>query len=734
MEVMLSGYGASCLPPGTADLVSRLPPRSQPAGRPWAPLLPMRKGAPANSCCWRRGIVSPADNAGRRLESTQGRVCTAGEVVSEDGDCSATAQIEGCPALRAPATEGAGGGSCHGAGHHTETGGESHDGTGSHMEAGGGFHDRAGPYTEAGGGSHNGAGPHMEPGGGTHDRAGPCTVAGGRSCHGADSHMEVEDRFCHGAGHTEEGGGSPDRAGLHTEAGGRSCSGASPHTEARGGSHDRAGPYMEAGCRSCNGTDPHKKAGAESHNGAGPHLKVEDGCCHGAGPIVEPEGGPDHGAGFTSEKQVKQYYGAGQRKRSQGRENNVGRDGVFTNLTALQHWGIQFGEESAPEKTGLSATHRCSWWEHSSPTWLAHSSPVIVPHPTGLVTMTTIAGAISAQHQDEQEPEEAGDDFGTFEKAGNHVVWAESVCPLWLEGEEPFSQNELTTLGTKGAGEGAAHHRTWRPWPKNSRETVRHAASLDGSSARAVGSWESKTPHLSNTLTPGGDWRPFHSISQDSSLSSCSRNVRGQVKDGDGEQWWSTSSLEGSAFPVAAPPKSSLGKKRLESVFHSCFPSVTSIRSTGDTFPTLEQILGSTGERGDDGLLSRPACELWSLIQDIDAVVSLKHKQTGCWSHRLLLASLHIDPGDANLPAVHATTQASLSQPSRDKRLELSRSPAVSGWESRELSVTKHSFPQYQMNGFSPSHRIQAFFHQWTQTERDRRSKTLHDASRNFAD
>ncbi|XP_051900221.1 uncharacterized protein si:ch211-14c7.2 isoform X2 [Pristis pectinata] len=660
MEVMLSGhqlYGASLLTPGTGDLVNRLPPQGKPGSSPWAPLRPTRRGIQANGCCWRRGPLSLAEDGARPLELTQEVVSLPGRLASGRGEegggigsgrpvlaAGSTAHGEGCPSLGAPTIEEAAGGSCHG----------------------------AGPDTEVEGGSCHGAGPHTEVEGGSCHGAGPPTQVEGGYFHRVDSAAEVEDGSYDGVGPPAE-----VEDGFHHEPGlGAVAENGPSHGAGLTMETDEAGQIVE------------KKHG--SSDGAGPGVEVDDEPCHGAG----TPGGLCHRAGHTTEISCEPYHGAGRRGDSQDYGNRVGKDGAFTDLTDLQqqpcmHRGIQVGKERAPEMTGLSKTNPCAAWEHWSPT------SVVDLRPTGLATTTTAAMDgqahwLDASPQENEEPEETDDEFGTFEKAGNLVLWAESADTVWLEDGRLLDQSGNRATSNREAGEDADDHRTWRPWPESPNETVQHRASRHGSSDGGVESWESRSPHLSTSPTSRGGWTAFHSDSRDGGFDAFSPNERETGQCGGGGQWWSAGALERPAFPRASPSESSAGRGVLESVLHSCFPTVSSVSGSRDTFPTLERILGGTEERRGEGLLSGRACELWASLRDIDEAVGLKHKRTGCRSHGLLLQSLRVDPAHVN------------------------------------------SIPQHQMNGCSPSHRIQAFFYHWTQADRNGRSKTPYDVNKNF--
>ncbi|XP_062916056.1 uncharacterized protein si:ch211-14c7.2 [Mobula hypostoma] len=697
MEVMLSGrslYGASCLPSGTGELVSHLPPQGNPGSRPWAPLRPTRRGIQANGCCWRRGPLSLAEDGARplKLVSLPGRLTRGrGE---EDGSVGpgrpgpparVTAHGEGwCPTRGAPTTEEAEGGSPHGAGPDTEVGG--------------GLLDGADSTTKIEGGSCRGAGPLEEVDNGLHGGADPPTEVDGGFCHGVSPLEEVEGGSCH-------------RADSLSEAG----HGLNPGPVAQSGRSHRAGFSLEA-------------------NGAGQIEEKEHGPHDRGGPRVETGAEPYHGASTVSEcyqraeLNCEPHHRAGRRGSSQDNEDYVGKDGTSTGLTGLQEQqfmlrGIEDGDEQATETACLSETHPYTAHKHCSP---ASGSG---PRPTGLFTMTTAGKdgqAPGAIPQQSGEPEEADDDFGTFEKAGNLVLWAEPVGPIWLEDERLFGQCGNTAAKSQEADKDTDHHRSWGPWPKNLRETAQHPASLHGSLDGAVESWESRSPHPSPSLTSRGSWVAFDGASQGGGFDAFPEGERAMGQRGAGEQWWSPRP------PVAAASEPSPARGYLQSVLRSCFPAVPSASSSQVAFPTLERVLSGAEERGGEELSSGQARELWALLQDMDEAVGLKHRRAGCQSHRLLLASLQVDPANTDPPAGQTAAPGSSPQFSRERRAELHPSAVAVAPDSRELMLIKNSFPQHQTNGFSPSHRIQAFFYHWAQTDRSGRCKTPYDVNKNF--
>ncbi|XP_059806853.1 uncharacterized protein LOC132381452 isoform X2 [Hypanus sabinus] len=519
MEVMLSGrslYGASCLPPGSGDLVSRLPPQGKPGSRPWTPLRPTRRGIQANGCCWRRGPHSLAEDGARplKLVPLPGRL--TGGRGEEDGSvgpgrpglpAGLLAHREGwSPTRGAPAAGEAEGGSRRGAG--PDTG------------VGDGLHDGADSATEIEGGSCRGAGPHTEVDNGLHDGAGPHTEVDSGSYHRADSLSEVEHDF-------------------------------DPRPVAQNGHSHRAGFSVEAG-------------------GAGQIEEKELGARDRTGPRVEPGVEPGQGASIVSEcyqraeLNCEPCHGAGWGGSSQDNEDYVGKDGTSTGPIELQEQqfmvrGIEDSDEQATETTCLSETHPHTAHKHCSP---ASGTDL---HPTGLVTMATArrdGQAPGASLQQSGEPEEAEDDFGTFEKAGNLVLWAEPVGPLWLEDERLLGQCGNTAAKNQAAGKDTDHHRSWGPWPDNLKETAQHRASLHGSPDGTVESWESRSPHLSPSLTSGGGWAVFDGACQGGGFNAFSVGERELGQCGAGEQWWPAScpvAVASEPSPIRRPGPRALG-------------------------------------------------------------------------------------------------------------------------------------------------------------------------------
>ncbi|XP_032870304.1 uncharacterized protein LOC116967810 [Amblyraja radiata] len=712
MDMMLSGpqvYGASCLPSGTGDLVTRLPPQGPPANGSW-PLLP-----PARSCCWGRGALGPAEDGARQLGPSQEAVGPTGRERVQQGG-------EAAPGEGAPAGEDAEGESCHG----------------------------AGLLAELEGGSCHGAGPPVE--------------VEGWPCHGVCPLAELDDGSCHGAG-------------PPLEAEGGSCHGGGPPVELEGvpyhgdsqenGPIDRAGLIVEKGRGPPDGADPSLEAGDGPYRGASGET-----------------GGPPHGAGHTVELQCRPCHGAGQLGDPRDCGDGDGKDGAFTEEMELQRRQCarrrtQAGKENATEMKGVLKTHRHVSLELSGPISVAPTRPVTMtmdaidgqaygswefsgstsvaakgPVTTAMGAMedrafgscststaptspvTTAMGAMEDRAYGSREfsgPNSVAptspvttttapdDDFGTFEQAGNLVVWAAAAGPVWLEDENG--------IGGSGNQEDKAQDGTWAPWPEELAETVQHGTS-HGFGDGAAESWESTSPRGSPGPTSSGAWQPFQRGSMGSGFGAFPLSERQAARCGLGQPWWLTGTPVRTTFPTEDSSVSARGRGDVESVLRSCFPAVPCSSGTCDACPTLGCILDGTDATGEEGAARSRASELWATLRDVDEAVGLKQRH-GCRSHGLLLAALSVDPAltDPPLGGMTALDPSPLS--ARDNRLETFPSPVSSGWDPRDLTLIKDSLPQHQVNGLSPSHRLQAFFYQWAQADRNGRNKSACDVNKN---
>ncbi|XP_041035257.1 uncharacterized protein LOC121272636 isoform X2 [Carcharodon carcharias] len=603
--MMLSGrplYGAG-------DLVSRLSPQAKADHSLWVPLSPAGKGQrQGNGCCWRRAPLQLAEDSGRMVQ-LPGR--HPQERLEGLGNMDAKRPTHLAGAVTRPTVKGKDR-SCHG--------------VGRTMEAGDGLYLRAGPRAEA------------------------------------------EDGPCHPTGHTPEACVGPCHGvGPTTEAGGGPCHGVGPTAEAGGGPCDGAGPTAEAGGGPCHGVGHTVEAGVGPCHGVGPTAEAGGGPCHGVGPTAEAGGGPADGVGHTVEAECKAYHGTGRRQGGSFQDHALCacKDGAFEEQAEphKHQWrdqNIQAVEGTVTKVTGLSETQ-----EGTRLAGLVSLATGTVEGHAQLCDATQAGEKVGASDCEEhKEAEEHDDEFGSFEKAGNLVHWAEFPGPLGLECENLHEQSG-TTAG----------------WSQDS-----------GPSNRATGSWQSTCPPTrvipSHDLSSEGGWRAFHGEdrqTQESSFDAFPLNKWEVPQRGAGGKWWLTA-LERHTFQPTSSSESSLGSVGLEPVFRSCFPTISSTSSI-DPIPTLGQLLGA--EEGGEGFMSTQAHGLWGLLQNVDEAVGLKYKWSECQSRRHLLASLCVDP------------------------------------------ATMNSAPQLQ-NGFSPTHRIQAFFYHWTQADRNGKSKTSYDVNKNF--
>ncbi|XP_078389275.1 uncharacterized protein LOC144671324 isoform X2 [Cetorhinus maximus] len=633
-----------------------------------------------------KGKDRSCHGVGHTMEAEDGLYLGAGpKAEAEDGPCRPTGHTpEACvgPYHGAGPTAEAGGGPCHGAGPTAEAGGGPCDGAGPTAEAGGGPCDGAGPTAEAGGGPCDGAGPTAEAGGGPCDGAGPTAEAGGGPCDGV--------------GHTVEAGGGP-------------CDGAGPTAGAGGGPCDGVGPTVEAGGGPCDGVGHTVEAGGGPCDGVGPTVEAGGGPCDGAGPTAEAGGGPCDGVGHTVEAECKAYHGTGLRQGGSFHDHALCacKDGAFEEQAEphKHQWrdrNIQAVEGTVTKVTGLSETQ-----DSTRLAGLVNMATGTVEGHAQLCDATQAGKKVGASDCEEhKEADEHDDVFGSFEKAGNLVHWAEFPGPLGLECENLHEQSG-TTAG----------------WSQES-----------GPSNRATGSWQSTCPPTrvtpSRDLSSEGGWRAFHGEdrqSQESGFDAFPLNKWEVPQWGAGGKWWLTA-LERHTFQPTSSSESSLGNVGLEPVFRSCFPTISSTSSIDPT-PSLGKLLGA--EEGGEGSMSTQARGLWGLLQNVDEAVGLKYKWSECQSRRHLLASLCVDPATMETSTGHVRTLGSSPEFSREATMELQPSPVTSDQDYKELMLIKNSAPQLQ-NGFSPTHRIQAFFYHWTQADRNGKSKTSYDVNKNF--
>ncbi|XP_067875310.1 uncharacterized protein [Heterodontus francisci] len=255
-----------------------------------------------------------------------------------------------------------------------------------------------------------------------------------------------------------------------------------------------------------------------------------------------------------------------------------------------------------------------------------------------------------------------------------------------------------------------------------------------GSSNGAAERWASTCPPISVTPSCDGDgWRAFHGDdgqTQESHFGAFPLSKWEMAQWGVGGKWWPNDALEHHTFEPTSPSESSLGKAGLESMFHSCFPTVSSAGSS-DPIPPLGQLLGRSEEKWGEGFLSTQAYDLWGLLWNVDETVGLKYKWAECQSRRQLLASLSVDPASTDTSAGRTRTLGSSPLFSRET-MEFQSFPVTLDQDYKELMLIKDSVPQLQTNGFSPTHRIQAFFYHWSQADRNGKTKTPYSFNKNF--
>ncbi|XP_020382371.2 uncharacterized protein LOC109926914 [Rhincodon typus] len=700
-------YGAGCLAPPTGDLVCRLSPQAKADHCPWVPLSPGGKAQwQGNGCCWRRAPLKSVEDCAQTVPLP---ACPLSERLEGDGnlDAKGPSGVVLGPTVEPEERH------CRGFGHMMETDIELFTKSGPKVEGVDGHCPPTGCTPDACVGSYHAAGPTAEAGCGLYHGAGPTAEAGGGLYHGAGPTAEAGVGLYHGAGPTEEAGG---------------------------GLYHGAGPTAEAGVGLYHGADPTAEEGIRLYHGAGPTAEAGDGLYHGPDPTAEAEGWPCDGIDHRVEKECRPYHGAGHKQAviSQALTRSASKDCAIKELTEphkhqWRYQNVQDVEGNVITVTGPSE---------------------IQPHPscegtaglTDPVTMETGTVGDQAQLCDAtQAKEKVGDgdcedEFGMFEKAGNLVQWAEFPGPLGLECETPHEHSYTAAGWSQESGEDMVTCRMWRPTSENTatetdmEKSVHPGASLHGSSNRAAENWRSTCPP--SCVTPGhtqtseSGWRAFHSEdwqTQGSSFDAFPLNKWEIEQQGTKAKWWSAA-LERHPFQPTPSAQSSLDNVGLESVFHTCFPMVSSTNS-GDPIPPLGQLLGT--KKGGEGFLSTQACDLWASLQNVAETVGLKRKWADCQSRKLLLVSLCVDPTTTETSAGHTRTVGSSPLFSIDTRTEWQPSPDTLDWDYKELMLIKNSAPQIQ-NGYSPTHRIQAFFYHWTQADRNGKSKTTYDFNKNF--
>ncbi|XP_043536879.1 uncharacterized protein LOC122542851 isoform X1 [Chiloscyllium plagiosum] len=548
--------------------------------------------------------------------------------------------------------------------------------------------------------------------------------------------VEPEERRCRGSGHTVEA-----EVRLFTKSG--------PKVEEMDGPGPPTDCTPDACVGSCHGTGPTAEAGSGLNHGVGPTEEAGSGLYHGAGPTAEAGGGLCDRVGHRVEKQCRPYHGADHKQVgiSQDHTISASKDCAVKELTEShkhqwRYQNIKDVEGNVTTGSGPSDIHPHPAWEGT----VGLADPVTME--TGAVGgQAQLGDATQAEEnvldvdcEELKEAEDHDDEFGVFEKAGNLVQWAEFPGPLGLESETPHEQSYAAAGWNWESGEDVATCRMWRPRSENIEtetdmdESVHSGASLHGSSNRAAESWRSTSPPScfapDHTPTSESGWRAFHNEDrqmQGSSFDAFPLNKWEVEQQGTRIKWWSTA-LERDTFQPTPSAQTLLGDVGLESVFHSCFPMVSST-SSHDSIPPLGQLLGT--EKPGEGFLSTQACDLWASLQSTAETVGLRHKWAEYQSRKHLLTSLCVDPATTETSTGHRRTTGSSPLFSIETRMELQPSPEILDWDYKELTLIKNPTPQIQ-NGFSPTHRIQAFFYQWTQSDRNGKSKTTYDFNKNF--
>nr|XP_033813039.1 uncharacterized protein LOC117366068 isoform X1 [Geotrypetes seraphini] len=333
---------------------------------------------------------------------------------------------------------------------------------------------------------------------------------------------------------------------------------------------------------------------------------------------------------------------------------------------------------------------------------------VLLSHPClrwkNLVTMATVtAGTASAEdlaclygegyaavRSSMKTEAEANEGFGAFEAAGDNVQWGEFLAS---SGQMPLDEGQRDEAN-------------------------------EGSDAQLPDAWGSQDWSLADS------WRPFSDEEDDTNsgpslMGGCKDSFHsGQRRHSTQGPWWLGSVGKDEQLEASESVNS---HNNMEGLFQKCFP-IPSFISSRPYFKgedqTLEKLL-STGSH-ENQALTRQAIQFWRSLWDSTSTVKVGSSQPGLQFLQAYHTSLDINPIDTDHaePVVDVPSKAQ----KKDKSIVLS---SVSRCD-QELKLSKGAGIFVHMNGFSPSHHLQALFQQWTQSSGKKKLKLAYEFNRSL--
>ncbi|XP_030074981.1 uncharacterized protein LOC115480442 [Microcaecilia unicolor] len=291
---------------------------------------------------------------------------------------------------------------------------------------------------------------------------------------------------------------------------------------------------------------------------------------------------------------------------------------------------------------------------------------------------------------------EASEGFGAFEVAGDNVQWGEFLAS---SDQTPHDEGQRDE---DKEGSGVQLPSAW--------------GSQDWSSADSWRPFSDEEDGTNNGPSLMGGCRdPFH----------CGQGRH--MSQGKGP-WWLDSISKDEQLEASESVSS---HNNVEGLFQKCFPIPSFISSrpyfTGED-QTLEKLLSS--EAGShENQESRQAIHFWRSIWDSRSTFKLGCSRPGLKFLQAYLTSLNIDPIDTD-HAVHANPAVDFpsTEQKRDNAIVLS---SVSRCE-QELKLSKGAGIFVHLNGFRPSHHLQALFQQWTQSTGKKKLKLAYEFNRSL--
>nr|XP_033813040.1 uncharacterized protein LOC117366068 isoform X2 [Geotrypetes seraphini] len=225
-------------------------------------------------------------------------------------------------------------------------------------------------------------------------------------------------------------------------------------------------------------------------------------------------------------------------------------------------------------------------------------------------------------------------------------------------------------------------------------------------------------------------WRPFSDEEDDTNsgpslMGGCKDSFHsGQRRHSTQGPWWLGSVGKDEQLEASESVNS---HNNMEGLFQKCFP-IPSFISSRPYFKgedqTLEKLL-STGSH-ENQALTRQAIQFWRSLWDSTSTVKVGSSQPGLQFLQAYHTSLDINPIDTDHaePVVDVPSKAQ----KKDKSIVLS---SVSRCD-QELKLSKGAGIFVHMNGFSPSHHLQALFQQWTQSSGKKKLKLAYEFNRSL--